>query len=659
MLVTEPKLVSAPGCEKSGAPPVIKSFVVPFADETFLSILSRYHALYESCSTTALLSHFLGGRGQCLHASIPSGLERFYQTAPIGLWRDFEDFLERHTLLPYYRPFLNPRAAGKLKRLPDRFDLTSKDLPLSAQGGKANTAPRFCPACMHGDVKTLGQPYWRRNHQIPGVLICHVHGVRLIDRCPHCGALSRHRAHLFLPRLKCECGYAFSDAAPSSAVPDIWQNRALSLARFCSGLLDAKLGPINPSLLLAFYRSTLHDRKYYQSARRSKLQLWLDLLGYYTPDFFEKIGLNAPAKVRPTWFARLTTHSIEYTRHPLHHALLLAFLFPKFKTFKDALAGFKAVGGIVKIKKERSRKKRKRSTANQKLIERMRKLLVDEGRTFGAVQRELCISRYQMGVLVRSSGILAQIRPREYLEKEAAMIRDLRAGLSCSEVSKKYATGRRRVEELCTSRPDLAKTRRALRKAAKLLEHKKRLEMIIVRNLYVDAMELRCQEPSSYVYVRCHDKTWLNQRLSKDVKQTHVSGGGNFLNLQKRDAEAESKIRTVSENLKNPLARPVYLTKNSLLVYAEMTTKVYPHLERLPGTRQALEELIDTDESFNRRKIAWAIRELSKAEIPVTKNAVMRQVSVSGKFDYLIDEALDMLAGEADVNRLQKQNVMI
>ena len=86
-----------------------------------------------------------------------------------------------------------------------------------------------------------------------------------------------------------------------------------------------------------------------------------------------------------------------------------------------------------------------------------------------------------------------------------------------------------------------------------------------------------------------------------------------------------------------------------------MTTKVYPHLERLPGTRQALEELSDTDESFNRRKIAWAIRELSKAEIPVTKNAVMRQVSVSGKFDYLIDEALDMLAGEADVNRLQSK----
>ena len=81
-----------------------------------------------------------------------------------------------------------------------------------------------------------------------------------------------------------------------------------------------------------------------------------------------------------------------------------------------------------------------------------------------------------------------------------------------------------------------------LAQSGEAFEHKKRLEMIIVRNLYVDAMELRCQEPSSYVYVRCHDKTWLNQRLSKDVKQTHVSGGGNFLNLQKRDAEAESRF---------------------------------------------------------------------------------------------------------------------
>ena len=104
----------------------------------------------------------------------------------------------------------------------------------------------------------------------------------------------------------------------------------------------------------------------------------------------------------------------------------------------------------------------------------MRKLLVDEGRTFGAVQRELCISRYQMGVLVRSSGILAQIRPREYLEKEAAMIRDLRAGLSCSEVSKKYATGGAAWKNYAQAAPIWRKTRRALRKAAKLLEHKKR-----------------------------------------------------------------------------------------------------------------------------------------------------------------------------------------
>ena len=137
----------------------------------------------------------------------------------------------------------------------------------------------------------------------------------------------------------------------------IWQNRALSLARFCSGLLDAKLGPINPSLLLAFYRSTLHDRKYYQSARRSKLQLWLDLLGYYTPDFFEKIGLNAPAKVRPTWFARLTTHSISI-RDTLFITRCCWLSFPQIQNVQRCACWFQSGRRNCEIKKERSRKKK-------------------------------------------------------------------------------------------------------------------------------------------------------------------------------------------------------------------------------------------------------------------------------------------------------------
>lgn len=651
----------AAGCERPGAPPSIGSFVTPFPDETFLSILSRYHALYDPCSVTALLSHFLGGRGQRLHASIPSGLERFYQTAPTGLWRDFEDFLERHTLLPYYRPFLNPRAAGKLKGLPDRLDLTSKDLPFSAQGGKARTALRFCPVCVHEDAKTFGQSYWHRNHQIPGMLFCHEHGVRLTDRCLRCGTMVRHRYRtpLFLPKLKCECGYEFSDAAPSSTTPDIWQNRALNLARFCSGLLDAKLGPVDPSLLSAFYRNTLRDRGYYQKGPRSKHQLWLDLLEYYTPDFFRKIGLNAPTKARPAWFSRLTIRSFEYTRHPLHHTLLLVFLFSKFETFKDDLASFNASGGLVRTKKELSRKKRKRSTPDPKLIERMRVLLLDEGRTLKAVQQELGMKRHQARVLARAAGILAQIRPPEYLKKEAAMIRDLRAGLSYSDVSKKHAVGKYRVIQLCASRPDLAKTRRALRMAAKLLGHKKRLEVIIKRNSCVEVTDLRRQEPSSYEYVRRHDKAWLNQCLSKVVRHVRIPAGESFLlNAQERDVEAESKLRAVSEQLRSLFTRPVKLTKNRLLVYAEMTNKVYPHLERLPKTRQALEELIDTEESFNRRKIAWAIRELSIVEIPATKIAVMRQASVRRKFGYLIDEALDKRAGEGGVNRLTEEIVV-
>jgi len=38
---------------------------------------------------------------------------------------------------------------------------------------------RICPDCIAGDLSQRGESYWRLSHQLPGSLVCHVHGLML------------------------------------------------------------------------------------------------------------------------------------------------------------------------------------------------------------------------------------------------------------------------------------------------------------------------------------------------------------------------------------------------------------------------------------------------------------------------------------------------
>lgn len=650
----------AAGCERPPAPPMIGSFVTPAPDETPFSILSRYYVLYAPYGTGALLKRFFDGGGRKIAGSLPSGLDHFYRVAPPGLWRDLGEFLDRHTLLPYFRPFLNPRTAKKLAGLPLRLELTTRDLPYSAEGANEMAPPKFCPTCAREDVRSLGQPYWHRAHQVPGVLVCHKHGAWLIDRCPKCSESMSGGSSLYLPKLVCECGHEFLLTTHSDASTELWQGRAMDLARFCVDILDTRLEPIDTTMLSAFYRNALRGRGYYQKGPRSKLQLWQDLRKHYTPNFLEEIGLSVPANKCPAWFRRLTIRSLESTRHPLHHVLLLAFLFHEVRAFTDALAVFKAAGGKMKSLGRPSRQK-SRNDHDPKLVEELRTLLLVERRSFRFVGKLLGMTQHRLHVVALSAGILAQLSSKKSLKKDATIIQDLLSGLSYPDVCKKHGVGRTRVEQLCASRPDIAKGRRAKRVAEELQKHKERLMRFMAQKQSADRVMLKKKFPRSYNYVYRCDRSWLNEHLPQKKEALSRLGGtrSRMIDYDKRDIEMELKLCTVAEQFRNSTARPIYLTKCGLLAKAGVMNKVYFYLDKLPRTKQTLEGLIDTDESFNRRKIDWAVRELAKERLLVTKSAVIQKVSLRRKFGYLVDEALDVFVGEGSVNRLIEENVVI
>ena len=94
-----------------------------------------------------------------------------------------EEIANRLTLFPYYARYAHHKLAAQcLDALRSdngvgvhpRFGLTSSRV-------RPPQFLRYCKACRERDLLRHGETYWRRSHQLAGVLMCPEHGEQLVD----------------------------------------------------------------------------------------------------------------------------------------------------------------------------------------------------------------------------------------------------------------------------------------------------------------------------------------------------------------------------------------------------------------------------------------------------------------------------------------------
>lgn len=143
----------------------------PYPDEVLGSVLAR-GARHLGLSWARLLTLATGRSPSSAPALMPFALGRLSRCTGT----DPEVLLERHTLFPYAAAFmpLARREALKARAL-GRDDVCGIDA-LSHVVLGSTPFRRVCPRCMTEDLRVRGESYWRRQHLLPGVLVCAVHG---------------------------------------------------------------------------------------------------------------------------------------------------------------------------------------------------------------------------------------------------------------------------------------------------------------------------------------------------------------------------------------------------------------------------------------------------------------------------------------------------
>lgn len=149
--------------------------MAPFADEMVGSILSR--AVREHGLGHITILRELSGKDLMCHSLVHTRHAGIAKACHMSL----ETFLKRHTSIRYALGFMEPELR---ERMWARMKVeTAYPKPPAALGQSAIHPAfplRFCPACLHEDLRAFGMSYWRRVHQLPGVTICAEHRCHLV-----------------------------------------------------------------------------------------------------------------------------------------------------------------------------------------------------------------------------------------------------------------------------------------------------------------------------------------------------------------------------------------------------------------------------------------------------------------------------------------------
>ncbi|MFG0268665.1 TnsD family Tn7-like transposition protein [Pseudomonas sp. zjy_14] len=298
-------------------------FPAVFPDETLHSVLSRYARLCGGGSRKAVFAGERAAVSFTQNVAFPTRLSDLVELLPRGTELSVTEIIKRHTVLPYYAPFL---SSEQLQYAQASMAGCGKGLMLklgvNASRIEAASRVRLCPACVSEDILHVGAAYWHRVHQLPGVLVCPHH--RRVLNLVSPNWYGRNSRQLFLPDDVDDQAHMCQLDVPERCVPALHQIAEQSLQ-----LLTAELKAIPAASLRA---SLLHDAADLDLAT-AKGRLDLLRLSEYLKSFFQSLPTygeylilrGASEGLPATWVTKLLRKP-RRTHHPLKYIVLATAL---------------------------------------------------------------------------------------------------------------------------------------------------------------------------------------------------------------------------------------------------------------------------------------------------------------------------------------------
>ena len=293
----------------------------PRREETLYSVLARYGGYLGDVDAAPFMAALLGRRHAIASPTLPGGLASFVAELDVERRESAIDVLiDGLTLFPFYTAFV-PQGLRRETRSAMRGDMTGVHtrLGLACFRVQSPDALRFCPDCLDEMEAAHRDPWWRRDHQMPGVPVCPDHGTALRLSAVRLGGVGRHR---FVAASRVVCR---ADSKPAVAAGSEDMDRLHQLAKAAAGILVAPPPALEFAALSNGYRERLDEVGLMRSACKVDLMGLHDAFVSHWAGVPDLIGLDVGSNLDRSWLAAMVRKG-RRAAHPIQHLLMRELL---------------------------------------------------------------------------------------------------------------------------------------------------------------------------------------------------------------------------------------------------------------------------------------------------------------------------------------------
>lgn len=299
---------------------MMNCFPFLYQDELLYSIISRYKRMCGIVSGEALIKDLFGKHVILSSIYFPTHIRNLTENLPYSSKITEYTILENHTLYPFYTSFLSKiktqdiyecAKEGKGQRVILKMGMVGNNREL-------NKYLRFCPECFKEDIDRFGESYWRRFHQVPGVLYCIKHGCELVDSevmIIDCDLEQR-----------CADENTCIDKGHRINLEDRYKELNIELGKQVCYLLNNNVERKELDFIINFYIDKLREQNLASSSGHIYMKdLQREFVDFYTHEYLKIMQLDINTEQDYNWL-KVFVRNNGKDRNPIKHLLFLQFL---------------------------------------------------------------------------------------------------------------------------------------------------------------------------------------------------------------------------------------------------------------------------------------------------------------------------------------------
>jgi hypothetical protein len=625
-------------------------FNEPYEGELLYSVAARYHFYSANTSDADTAFQLFGSRSAYPVIELPNGIEHLVKS--LNSRKITEDLIIRnHTLYPVFEPFLHEERKARALELMKGTGHKGVHSTVGLNSGseiKGNQELFYCPLCAKADMERVGEPYFHRGHQFHKALVCPKHGCRL--KSYHESKNNTKKLHYI------RLDERFIDWEPDYIEDVKVSYMLLELSKASEYLLRSNLSRFNFHSVQERYHSLLKNKGFTMiNGRIKRDELFKAFKKFYGDELLDMLQSNFHEHDKTTWLTTITK-SKNVLVHPLRHLLFIIFLYDSVdRFFEDEIKHIGPFGeGPWPCLNKLCPDYKKFVIKEYEVKNRC-----DTGKPLGTFRCSCGFTyarsgpdvneedKYRIGK-IKDYGHLWKSKLETLIKEQKYSIYKLAEMMMCFRQTIANQARKMGMMDMLPGNAETYANKRVIFEQDEFMEKsKKDILDFLKANPKATRERVRDVLLRQYLFLCKYDKEWLYKTVKEKEKKAQRRWIHKPFDWNAKDEEYVSKLREIHKEILEE-EKPIRIT-HAILLRRMGKTGIAKSYSKLPKTHGYLNEVAETIEQFNLRKLDRACEYLYRTEGKLIKWHVLKEADVETyyKEEYILNriEELALMYG--------------